>query len=663
MLTPAAHACSLLLALLALARACPPGTTPNAALCIATAPLTISSPQTWAGGAYIFGDLTISSTIYISGTVNLTAKSLFLTSTGSIVGDGGGFGSEAGPCWEPPSGPYYYIGTGAAHGGCPSHSCPGPLYSIVGDALAPTLPGSGGRAGLHKPGNCPRGGAGGAALLLTADTLQFSGVISMNGAAGTQGNVAQCHEGGGGGAGGSVLVRAGVLLSSRGSIRANGGNGPLTLQGAIGSAPGGGGRIALYCSSAQDSFLPAALDSWPLALRAMGGTWAGSFPGPTAESNGGWPGGSMGGAGTIFADCGLTRAALLLAGDPAVFRSPMANSTLLLAGGGAVALSSVAFASSGSLVVAVPPGAPPASLCIDALLNSSAGLAQRVVAGANVSLQVGGCVCAPGTFSLTGGALPCLAACPPGFSCAGNVATPCAAGTASAPGSAGCAACAAGTFAAARSPACTPCPAGFYGSATGLTFSSCSGACSAAPGSGCPAGSTSASPARCAAGFFCPGGTPAPALPCPPSSFSAAPGAAACTQCPIGAYCAGGGTAAVPCSPATACTVPGLAAQPPCFWNVSTLAGSGARASTNGAGTLAAFKGPTGLCSVNDVVYVAEYIGHFIRAISPSGLTSTLAGSGAPFFANGIGAAAAFDLPHDVTYHPALGDSLHCGQK
>ena len=629
--------------------ACPSGTTPApSGACVAPAPssLVISSPQSWNPGAYVFDALTISSTITISGTVNISARSLILGPSGSIVGDGGGFGPSAGPCWDAPASGSLYLGTGALHGGCPAPSgtlttladCPGPLYSMTGNALAPVLPGSGGKAGTFSS-NCPPGGSGGAALLLTADTLQLMGLISMNGQVGSGGNNPYCDEAGGGGAGGSILVRAGVLLQSSGTLRANGGDGGPNRRGAAynSAPPGGGGRIAIHCTSAANDFLPAALP-WPIRLSATGGTWSGGFSTLV-------PVGSMGGAGTLYADCGLTHAALLLAGDPAVFRSPMAYSTLLLAGGGAVALSSVTFASSGSLLVAVPPGAPPASLCIDTLVNATTSLGQGVITRANVSLQVGGCTCLPGTFSTTGGALPCYSVCPSGFSCTGNLATPCPAGTASPAGSAACTPCTAGAYSAARSSACTPCPAGSFGASPGLTSPACSGNCSAAPpGYGCPAGSTASAPVQCTAGYYCPGGDPPPALPCAPGSYSTTPGSTACALCPVGSFCAGGGAGSVPCYPATACTLAGLAVQPVCYWNVSTLAGSGAIGSANGMGTSASFNRPHGLALSNGYIFVGDSHNYCLRFIASDGTVDTATGicGGADAYVDGTLTAARF---------------------
>jgi sugar lactone lactonase YvrE len=175
----------------------------------------------------------------------------------------------------------------------------------------------------------------------------------------------------------------------------------------------------------------------------------------------------------------------------------------------------------------------------------------------------------------------------------------------------------------------------------------------------CPAGSF------CTAGAsfptLCPAGTysaasgassSAACLPCNAGSFSAQ-GATSCaftvSTCPVGTY-ANGAAACAPCSPATACTVVGLAAQPPCYWNVSTLAGSGAAGSANGQGTAAVFYGPLGV-SVDPSslsVYVGDLNNNRVRRISPSGMVTTYAGSGSAAFADGVGTAASFNGPHGV---------------
>ena len=81
---------------------------------------------------------------------------------------------------------------------------------------------------------------------------------------------------------------------------------------------------------------------------------------------------------------------------------------------------------------------------------------------------------------------------------------------------------------------------------------------------------------------------------------------------------------------------------------VSTLAGSGTAGDTDGAGTAAQFNDPRGLALSGTTLYVADYSNHRIRAIdlaSPGRTVSTLAGSGTPGHANGVGTAAQFNGP------------------
>jgi predicted RNase H-like HicB family nuclease len=82
---------------------------------------------------------------------------------------------------------------------------------------------------------------------------------------------------------------------------------------------------------------------------------------------------------------------------------------------------------------------------------------------------------------------------------------------------------------------------------------------------------------------------------------------------------------------------------------VSTLAGSGAFGSDDGQGTAASFFNPAGV-AVDEAgnVYVADQNNNKIRKISPSGLVSTLAGSGALGFADGQGIAASFKYPRGL---------------
>ncbi|MBB30515.1 MAG: hypothetical protein CME25_16610 [Gemmatimonadetes bacterium] len=86
---------------------------------------------------------------------------------------------------------------------------------------------------------------------------------------------------------------------------------------------------------------------------------------------------------------------------------------------------------------------------------------------------------------------------------------------------------------------------------------------------------------------------------------------------------------------------------------VTTLAGSGQQASTDGTGTGASFAFPRGLAvDASGNVYVADgqYVfNQFkIRKISPDGVVITLAGSGAKASVDGTGGAASFDVPDKV---------------
>jgi len=82
---------------------------------------------------------------------------------------------------------------------------------------------------------------------------------------------------------------------------------------------------------------------------------------------------------------------------------------------------------------------------------------------------------------------------------------------------------------------------------------------------------------------------------------------------------------------------------------VSTFAGSGATGNTNGTGTAASFFGPSGLAIDNaGNIYVADQGNNMIRKITPAGLVSTLAGSGALGDVNGAAASASFTYPRGI---------------
>ncbi len=79
---------------------------------------------------------------------------------------------------------------------------------------------------------------------------------------------------------------------------------------------------------------------------------------------------------------------------------------------------------------------------------------------------------------------------------------------------------------------------------------------------------------------------------------------------------------------------------------VATVAGDGTAGFRDGPAGQARFNGPIGIAvDAAGTVYVADTYNDRIRAISPDGRVRTLAGGAAPGFADGQGAAAAFDTP------------------
>jgi serine/threonine-protein kinase len=88
---------------------------------------------------------------------------------------------------------------------------------------------------------------------------------------------------------------------------------------------------------------------------------------------------------------------------------------------------------------------------------------------------------------------------------------------------------------------------------------------------------------------------------------------------------------------------------------VSTVAGSGADAFADGIGAGAAFSGPASIAvDAYDNLLVAEMFGHRIRKVSPGGMVRTIAGdgyadnNGAGRWADGVGTAASFSSPSGV---------------
>jgi sugar lactone lactonase YvrE len=184
---------------------------------------------------------------------------------------------------------------------------------------------------------------------------------------------------------------------------------------------------------------------------------------------------------------------------------------------------------------------------------------------------------------------------------------------------------------------------------------------SASP-SPCPLGVACAdgTPVLCAAGTY--GAFPGVCAPCAaPPGFACAPGAtnSSGVRCVPGSFCLGGSAPALPCTLPAACAAPGAAvdALAGLQWTSSTLAGSGASGYAEGLGTAAVFMQPWGLTVeyATGVVYVADTQLFIIRRISPAGATSLLAGvPGTQGFADGPALSSTFTTPGSLAHDPAL---------
>ncbi len=82
---------------------------------------------------------------------------------------------------------------------------------------------------------------------------------------------------------------------------------------------------------------------------------------------------------------------------------------------------------------------------------------------------------------------------------------------------------------------------------------------------------------------------------------------------------------------------------------VSTLAGSGVAGYADGTGSAAQFNNPSGLAVDNDGnVFVADSYNQRIRKITPDGMVTTVAGDGSAGYLEGPSASARFNFPRDV---------------
>ncbi|MBI5178325.1 MAG: fibronectin type III domain-containing protein [Nitrospinae bacterium] len=82
---------------------------------------------------------------------------------------------------------------------------------------------------------------------------------------------------------------------------------------------------------------------------------------------------------------------------------------------------------------------------------------------------------------------------------------------------------------------------------------------------------------------------------------------------------------------------------------VTTIAGSGTAASTDGTGTLASFNSPTGITTDGTNLFVTDLAGNTVRKIVIStGVVTTVAGSGIAALTDGTGTAASFSTPNGI---------------
>jgi hypothetical protein len=91
---------------------------------------------------------------------------------------------------------------------------------------------------------------------------------------------------------------------------------------------------------------------------------------------------------------------------------------------------------------------------------------------------------------------------------------------------------------------------------------------------------------------------------------------------------------------------------------VTTLAGNGTAGNQNGTGINATFNQPVGLAvDANGNVFIADYINHLIRKITLAGVVTTFAGNGSAALTDGTGTSASFNGPFALAFD-AVGNLL-----
>ena len=182
------------------------------------------------------------------------------------------------------------------------------------------------------------------------------------------------------------------------------------------------------------------------------------------------------------------------------------------------------------------------------------------------------------------------------------------------------------------------CPIGTY-SSTGASF--CTPCCTP---SSCPTIGSTYDASIMSPGYYCSNGST--------------------TICPIGSYCIGGvNNSHILCDHPTACPIIGLSALPMCYWNVSTIGGTGIRGFSNGLPSL--FSYPLGIAYQSGSVFVSDYGNFQVRTISSNGTVNTFVGGGidgvTSGYANGAGTNALFGTPVNLDFHPN-GTAFICEQ-